>query len=77
MEHQRFLYLTEIQRRILIEFKNKCLFVSDFLQTAHLKDLKYIHSIVRDLYEKGYLSKIYAVNPNAKGTRTKLQEMKL
>jgi len=69
--NHKFLYLTEIQKRVLSEFQNKNLFFSDLDKMPHLKDLKYINSTIIDLYKKKYLTRIHVINPNATGTRKK------
>ena len=56
---------------MLIEFQKKDLFFSYLDKMAHLKDLKYINSTIKDLYKKGYLTRIYIINPNATGNRKK------
>lgn len=67
----KFRYLTEIQKRVLSEFQNGNLFFSDLDKMPHLKDLNYINSTIGDLYDKGYLTRIHIINPNATGNRKK------
>ncbi|MFX1555185.1 MAG: hypothetical protein ACFFBV_14765, partial [Promethearchaeota archaeon] len=72
-ERQGFRYLTDYQRKILLEFTNTSLFTSDLLNMAHLKDINSLDWMIRDLYQKGYLKRQIAFNPSAlKGRKKQL-----
>ena len=62
-ERQGFRYLTDFQHRILMEFTKKSSFSSDLMKMYHLKDIKSLDWMIRDLYNKGYLERKLALNP--------------
>lgn len=70
-EKQGFNYLTDYQRRILKEFSNKSLFTSDLIKMPHLKDIKSLDWMIRDLFQKGYLEREIAFNPSTLANKKK------
>ena len=59
--------MTDTQQRLLSEFVNKDLFISDLLRMPNLKDIKSIESKIRDFYQYGYLTRIRVLNPLSSG----------
>jgi len=70
-ERQGFRYLTDFQRRILIEFTKGSKFSSDLMKMSHLRDIKSLDWMIRDLYKKGYLERKMALNPFSLGNKKK------
>lgn len=65
-ERRGFYYLTDYQYKIMSEFRGGPLFSSQLLKMEHLKDIKSLNWMIRDLYKKKYLKRKKAFNPFTK-----------
>ncbi len=63
-DREGFNYLTDFQRRILLEFSKGSYFALDLLKLNYLDDIKSLEWMIRDLYKKRYLKRIIAYNPS-------------
>jgi len=70
-ERQGFNYLTNYQRRVLYEFSERALFASNLLRIPNLQDIKSLDWMIRDLFQKGYLKRVIALNPSTKANKKK------